>query len=367
MRSVIVGSGWIPGLLVAEVNSLLHNEQASITSASQRLLIIDAEIDLAALLSVSATTDDLYSPAGLIQCQAESPIQELRLAFSNWLNETGLDPSTGPVAIRAQRHGEKEMGWSPTALAGQLGGVLTGAGWGIDLTDPALEIGLTIDAQAKTLAWGVKHFPSPPRSGWVERTPSQRPFFKPVSMDPRHACLMLNLVKGEGAVLDPMTGTGGLVIEAAFLGRHSIGVDIDSEMLTGAGANAQWAMQEGASGMVALVNGDATDLVTALEEITDVEITGVVFDPPYGRNSQGSVSPSVLFSGVLDSARQVVEEGARLACMLPCDPNDSNQVYGRRWDEIESDFIATGWKVMGRWEIPVHSSMGRLMILVQTA
>ena len=55
-----------------------------------------------------------------------------------------------------------------------------------------------------------------------QRRAGERPFFKPVSLDPRLARLAVNLASGpqnRGPVVDPMTGTGGFLIEASLSGQ----------------------------------------------------------------------------------------------------------------------------------------------------
>ena len=82
---------------------------------------------------------------------------------------------------------------------------------------------------------GLNHGPKGDSS--IERRATQRPFFKPVSLEPRLARLAVNLACGPltaGACLDPMTGTGGFTIEAILSGRSAIGIDLDEEMIQGA-------------------------------------------------------------------------------------------------------------------------------------
>ena len=105
----------------------------------------------------------------------------------------------------------------------------------------------------------LRSFPTVPTAslacGWMEgdgqaafsngeRRAGERPFFKPVSLDPMLARLAVNLATGpldRGPVVDPMTGTGGFLIEASLSGRPSVGIDIHSEMVQGAQANLVWA------------------------------------------------------------------------------------------------------------------------------
>ena len=84
------------------------------------------------------------------------------------------------------------------------------------------------------------------RIGTAPRRATERPFFRPISLDPRLARLAVNLACGpidEYAVLDPMTGTGGFAMEAITMGRNCIAIDMDNEMITGAKQNIEWALR----------------------------------------------------------------------------------------------------------------------------
>src|SRR5687768_15914766 len=67
-------------------------------------------------------------------------------------------------------------------------------------------------------------------------------------------------------VLDPMCGIGTSLVEAAHLGRDSIGVEYEARWADIATANLRLAHEQGATGRATVVHGDATtlpDLVSA--------------------------------------------------------------------------------------------------------
>ena len=363
MHSVIIGSGWNIPLFYTEVSTLLKQNVDDFQGVNTRFLQLQTPVELLKSLSSAATVDDIYSPGTFNYFSGENPVDEIRVNFENWLTEAHIENLGQSIAVRAIRIGGKKKGWSSAYLAGVLGGVLSKKSWIIDLDNPEVEIGLAINTNNSQIAWGVKQLSQAPRQGWSKRTPTQRPFFKPVSMDPRHAILMANLVKGEGEIIDPMTGTGGFLVEASFSGISAVGIDVAEEMVAGAKLNIQWAKENGATGKVEVIQGDSTKLSSFLPQ---KNFTGVVFDPPYGRNSQGTESLSVLFAKILSASREVVDVDSKLACLLPCTPSDPNQVHGRTWDEVEVDFISTGWEVLGKWVLPVHASLGRLLVLAKT-
>ena len=81
------------------------------------------------------------------------------------------------------------------------------------------------------------------KTGINERNATKRPFFKPISLDPKLARLCINLACGqigEKAVLDPMCGTGGFAIEAITMGRNCVALDMQEQMTTGTKENIEF-------------------------------------------------------------------------------------------------------------------------------
>ena len=84
---------------------------------------------------------------------------------------------------------------------------------------------------------------------------NKRPFFRPVSLEPRLARAAVNIAAGtnNGFIIDPMCGTGGILIESALTGRPTLGIDFDPVMVDGCQQNIEWAGVE-----ANVVRGDAT-------------------------------------------------------------------------------------------------------------
>jgi len=207
------------------------------------------------------------------------------------------------------------------------------------------------------------------------RRASQRPFFKPVSLEPRLARLAVNLACGplaKGACLDPMTGTGGFTIEAVLSHRTAVGMDLDSEMIQGARRNLEWA----GSNVDPFVQGDATDVRSSLPEEMSVPFSGVVLDPPYGRNSHGSMDHSALLQKTLVSVADVTRGG--LVLILPSEPRSERieRALSRderpplkhySWQELEEILESTSWTYQDAWYVAVHGSLGRVLIFATNA
>ena len=74
-------------------------------------------------------------------------------------------------------------------------------------------------------------------------SPTERPFFKPVTLDPRLARLLVCLSFSRGkpsVIVDPFCGTGGIAIEASNLGLQVLASDLDSRMVEGTRTNMEW-------------------------------------------------------------------------------------------------------------------------------
>lgn len=76
------------------------------------------------------------------------------------------------------------------------------------------------------------------KKDFLQRKAHLRPELHPSSLHPRLARAMINLTgKAKGVIVDPFCGSGGILIEALFLGFTVVGVDNDQEMLERAEKN----------------------------------------------------------------------------------------------------------------------------------
>ena len=165
-----------------------------------------------------------------------------------------------------------------------------------------------------------------------------------------------------------MTGTGGFAIEAALSGRDVVALDLDAEMIAGAKNNLEW------SGSTANVffQGDATDVKASIPNDGPQAFSGIVLDPPYGRNSQGSLDHEELLNQTLLSCSAVVENGS-LVLILPSEPRElclesalapeeRPQLIHFQWSELEQLLLDCNWKYEDAWYVFVHGSLGRVVI-----
>ena len=281
----------------------------------------------------------------------------------------------GSLAVRTMRIDGRINDFSTQSAAGKIGSIAVAEQFTIDLENPEIEIGLIADGGSNIVAcgWLVGNFDD--SIGTANRRATERPFFRPISLDPRLARLAVNLACGpidEQAVLDPMTGTGGFAVEAVMMGRRCIAVDMNQAMVDGTMQNIAWALQgQPAKNEYLVVTGDACKLPETIEDSWHGQISGIVLDPPYGRNSHGSQSHYDLISKTLQSARAIISEDAKLVLIVPIipDKNDTGEIellHGQ-WDELNQLLSDCGTTMIGQWKEHVHGSLSRLILLASIA
>ncbi len=173
----------------------------------------------------------------------------------------------GKFYIRATAAGKNSV-----SIEKDLGAILGGQGR-ISFSTPDFVIrAYSFDRWYIGIKAGVGH-----RKDMEKRTAPMRPFFSPVSMHPFLARLLVNLShtkKGE-LILDPFCGTGGILIEAAVMGRQVMGADASLSMVSGARMNLRY------------YGVDPGRVVhSSIEKLEiGVKVDAIATDLPYGRSS----------------------------------------------------------------------------------
>ncbi|RJT00807.1 methyltransferase domain-containing protein [Halococcus sp. IIIV-5B] len=241
----------------------------------------------------------------------------------------------GTVAVRARdvrstatvdtRNAERE-----------LGGVLTEAGLPVDLDDPDYELRALFSDERCVLGW----LDVETDRGFGARAPTKKPFFQPGSMSPLLARALVNIAGAEpdSFVVDPMCGTGGVLVEAGLVGADVLGLDAQTKMARGARENLVHYLENG----WATARGDATHL-----PLEDGAADAVVFDAPYGRQSKISGDLEAVVTGALAEARRVAPRAVL--------------VSDRPWTDAACE---VGWSVEDVFERRVHASLTRYIAVL---
>ncbi|MEF8785152.1 MAG: methyltransferase domain-containing protein [Haloarculaceae archaeon] len=243
---------------------------------------------------------------------------------------------TGSVAVRAENvRGRTDI--DTQRAERELGQVLVDRGHTVDLDDPDNELRVLFTEETCAVGWLVAESVR----DFGDRRPTDRPFFQPGSMDPLLARALVNMAGARpgATVLDPMCGTGGILLEAGRVGARVLGLDAQEKMVRGthqnlaAGLDSEWDV----------VRGDARSLPVA-----DDGVDAVVFDAPYGRQSkiEGEIN-----SLVLDALREAHRVAPR--CVM---------VGDRPWAQPAHE---AGWTTEAAFDRQVHRSLTRYVLVLR--
>jgi tRNA (guanine10-N2)-dimethyltransferase len=249
---------------------------------------------------------------------------------------------TGTVAVRAEDV-RGRTGVDTQRAERVLGQVLVDRGFAVDLEDPDHELRVLFAGEGSAGTCAVGWLAAESVRDFGERKPTDRPFFQPGSMDPLLARALVNIAGArEGAtVLDPMCGTGGILIEAGLVGARVLGVDAQRKMVTGSKRN----LADALDGDWGVARGDARSLPVA-----DDAVDAVVFDAPYGRQSKIEGDLHDLLSEALTEARRVAPR-----CVV---------VGDRPWARTAS---GAGWTTEAAFQRRVHRSLTRYVLVLRRA
>lgn len=242
----------------------------------------------------------------------------------------------GSVAVRA-RDVRGRAGVDTQAAERHLGSVLVERGFEVDLEDPEHTL-VALFSETAALGW----LEAESCRDFGQRQPTDKPFFQPGSMDPMDARALANIAGcgPDARLLDPMCGTGGILVEAGLAGASVVGVDAQRKMVDGAHKNLEHYLEDAFE----VVHGDATRLPFA-----DGSFDAAVFDAPYGRQSKiENTSLEGLVGDALAEVRRVAERAVL--------------VGDRPWNDAAE---TAGWAVESRFDRRVHRSLTRYVHVLE--
>ena len=370
----LIGSGWHPTLFRAEVKALT----GPIEVMHPRVLYIPLTESTLPRLSRAALLDDVLSLSARYWVYSETSQNDLTGTIAEWAR---LNLPDGSFAVRARKLGTGIPGFSSSEIESEVGALVRRDTNPVDLHEPKNEISVVIAGpgdgpihrddigqNSPIVVWGLRQ-PGWQRDSYAGRAPTDRPFFQPVSLDPRQAKLMISLAHRRSAetktVVDPFCGTGGIAIEAALQGIEVLASDLDPRMVEGTLENLEWA---GTSASVETCA--ASDIDSLWGSRSNCSF---VFDPPYGRNSWKSGEGVELFFQALNAARDIDPNGS-ICTMLPTGPvaldsfpEQDVEVLGIPWSELEAQIRGCGWEPVLSTPVKVHRSLARMVVVCHPA
>ena len=370
----LIGSGWHPTLFRAEVKALT----GPIEVMHPRVLYIPLTESTLLRLSRAALLDDVLSLSARYWVYSETSQEDLSRTIAEWAR---LNLPEGSFAVRARKLGTGIPGFSSSEIESEVGALVMSDSNPVDLHEPENEISVVIAGpddgpihrddigqNSPVVVWGLRQ-PGWQRDSYAGRAPTDRPFFQPVSLDPRQAKLMISLAHRRSAetetVVDPFCGTGGIAIEAALQGIEVLASDLDPRMVEGTLENLEWA---GTSASVETCG--ASDIASLWGSKSNCCF---VFDPPYGRSSWKSGDGAELFLEALSAAHDIDPSGS-ICTMLPTGPEALDsfpeqdvEVLGMPWSELEGQIRGCGWEPVLSVPIKVHRSLARMVVVCHPA
>jgi tRNA (guanine10-N2)-dimethyltransferase len=305
----------------------------AVTGSYDQVLIADTDADVSILAHRLALTHHILDL--IFQCPADKETIKREAEKA----DIGLGPDeTFVVRVKKVR----EYGDIDGAFERELGAVLWRRGYKVDLDHP--------DAEYRAiLTEGVCIFgrliASPDRSQYEERAPMKKPFFLPGVLMPRISRAIVNMSRiRSGYMLDPMSGTGGILVEAELIGDdiHVVGCDIQKKMAYGTRWNLRHygknydVIRQDSLGMA--IRGDSVD--------------AMVTDFPYGQSTPiMGASIEEFHKGALREMHRVLKPG-RYAVI----------VYREGMEKLLKE---AGFKVIESHEQYIHRSLTRHIALVQ--
>ncbi|MFC4550341.1 MULTISPECIES: methyltransferase domain-containing protein [Halorussus] len=320
----------------------LGGEDDRFAAAEAASAATGVEVVAPGLATTTAVTDRVANLAYTRRASELLGRTDASLASARALLKAADLSREGTVAVRA-RDVRETAGIDTQRAERELGQVLVDAGFAVDLDDPDHELRALFSDDVCLLGWleveSLRDYGS--------RKPTDRPFFQPGGMDPLLARALANLAGARpgATLLDPMCGTGGVLIEAGLVGATVYGADAQSKMARGAAENLGRYLDsdERTTGEWATLQGDATHL-----PFRDGSIDAVVFDAPYGRQSKiANLGLDDLVSGALAEARRVADRAV--------------VVGDRSWADEARD---AGWEVEAEFDRRVHRSLVRHVVVL---
>ena len=236
----------------------------------------------------------------------------------------------GPIRVRSTKVGISSVDLGATSR--HVGGII-GKRKGVDIHHPKSDIRVIFSGKVHL----GRVLSTVDRPSFEMRKNRYMPFVYPASLHPKFARALVNLARVHpgGRLLDPFSGTGAIVAEAAMCGLQAVGSDFSERMIEGSTENLR---RLGAEAELHL-----SDVGSIKKVIGPVD--GIATDPPYGRSTStdGEKIPE-LYMRAFRAFREVLPKDGRVAMVVP------------EQSLLDS---AAGFELLETHELWVHQSLTR--------
>ncbi|WP_456478835.1 methyltransferase domain-containing protein [Geoglobus ahangari] len=228
-------------------------------------------------------------------------LEELKERFES------IEIPDGKVCVRVRNIGKRKV--DSLRLERELGAILWRKGARISVSEPDHIIKVYFSGRIH--AGALLH--ETDRKQFLLRRPDLKPFFRPGAILPRIARSLVNIAGiREGVVLDPMCGTGTILVEAGLMGLEFIGIEAYRVIAEGCGINLQY------YGLPKnVVIGDVKNM-----GLRDGSVDGIVTDFPYLQSTKSLGEIHELYSSALKEFERVLKENSRAVFLTNLDVDD---------------------------------------------
>jgi tRNA (guanine10-N2)-dimethyltransferase len=334
-RLVFELSGEQPTLPKSEVIGCIeaYGWPYTVVGSYDQALVIDTDADVEILTKRLALTHHILEL--IFECKAEK--EEIKKVAE--AANLGLGPGEAFV-VRVKK--VREYGDVDASFERELGAVIWHRGYKVDLDHPDVVFRAIV---TESVCLFGRLMASVDRAQYEERAPLKKPFFLPGVLMPRISRAIVNMARiRNGYMLDPMSGTGGILVEAEFIGDeiHVVGCDIQKKMAYGT----RWNLRHYGR------NYDVVRQDSLRMAIKDDSVDAMVTDFPYGQSTPVmGASLGDFHKGALKEMYRVLKPG-RYAVVVYREP-------------MEKLLREAGFKVIETHEQYIHRSLTRHMALVQ--
>ncbi len=298
-----------------------------------QVLVVDTEADTSVLAHRLALTHHILE--FIFQCKADE--ETILLAADAADIRLKVDER---FLVRVKNIGEP--GRIGSLFEKRLGAVLWSKGYPVNLDKPDVVFRAIITGGVCIFG---RLIASPDRAQYDERAPLKKPFFLPGVLMPRISRAVVNMSRiRDGYVLDPMSGTGGILVEAGLISDsiHVVGSDIQKKMAYGTRWNLRYYVK----------NYDVIRQDSLRMGIKPDSVDAMVTDLPYGQSTPIMGSTLEEFhKGALNEMYRVLKPG-RYAVV----------VYREGMEKLLRE---AGFNVIESHEQYIHRSLTRHIALVR--
>jgi tRNA (guanine10-N2)-dimethyltransferase len=304
-----------------------------VVGSYDQALVVDTEADVSILAHRLALTHHILEFIFLCKADKEDIKKEAEKA------DIGLGGDE-TFLVRVKKVGEH--GDIDASFERELGAVLWRRGYEVDLDHPDVVYRALITEGVCIFGKLIARIN---RAQYDERAPLKKPFFLPGVLMPRISRAIVNMSRiQEGYMLDPLSGTGGILVEAELISDsiHIVGSDIQKKMAYGTRWNLRYYGK----------NYDVIRQDSLRMGIRSDSMDALVTDFPYGQSTPiMGKSLEEFHRGALKEMHRVLKPGRHAVI-----------VYREGMEKLLRE---AGFNVIETHEQYIHRSLTRHITLVQ--